>query len=333
MLGIRQKLIGRLEGHKLLKTAKELLQKKYNLIDMDQFVLGDRQPNELQNATVKKVPTILYSEENIEFLQERDIKVFTELVQLNKNICVLAHGVNKNFPFEFINHFDFWIQLRQLNSKAEPITHDMTKPKDFLFLSRRETELRGLLRDKLTATGCLNNSIISYDRGARGIKHLEKQYEHVSFFDTNFKSVNCHYKPAIWQVIPQQFANTKYSIVAETIETNHVHCMSEKIFKPIIAGHIFIALAGSGYLNYLRQYGFKTFHDYIDESYDMETDPIKRVEKIVLSCQDLTSRNHIELYKQVAHITKHNRELFFDGQHLQNLNIDIIQEVKEHLKT
>ena len=333
MLGIRQKLIGRLEGHKLLKTAKELLQKKYNLIDMDQFVLGDRQPNELQNATVKKVPTILYSEENIEFLQERDIKVFTELVQLNKNICVLAHGVNKNFPFEFINHFDFWIQLRQLNSKAEPITHDMTKPKDFLFLSRRETELRGLLRDKLTATGCLNNSIISYDRGARGIKHLEKQYEHVAFFDRNFKADNCHYKPAIWQVIPQQFANTKYSIVAETIETNGVHCMSEKIFKPIIAGHIFIALAGSGYLKYLRQNGFQTFHDYIDESYDMETDPIKRVEKIVLSCQDLTSRNHIELYKQVAHITKHNRELFFDGQHLQNLNIDIIQEVKEHLKT
>ena len=64
MLGIRQKLISRLEGHKLLKTAKELLQKKYNLIDMDQFVLGDRQPRELENATDKKVPTILYSEEN-----------------------------------------------------------------------------------------------------------------------------------------------------------------------------------------------------------------------------------------------------------------------------
>ena len=333
MLGIRQKLISRLEGHKLLKTAKELLQKKYNLIDMDQFVLGDRQPRELENATDKKVPTILYSEENIEFLQERDIKVFTDLIKLNKNICVLAHGVSKNFPFEFINHFDFWIQLRQINSKAEPITHDMTKPKDFLFLSRRETELRGLLRDKLTETGCLNNSIISYDRGDRGIKHLEKQYEHVAFFDTNFKADNCHYKPAIWQVLPQQFANTKYSIVAETIETNHVHCMSEKIFKPIIAGHIFIALAGSGYLNYLRQFGFKTFHDYIDESYDMETDPIKRVEKIVLCCQDITSRNHIELYKQVAHITKHNRELFFNGQHLQNLNIDIIKEVEEHLKT
>ena len=313
-----------------MELIKDLLQKKYNLIDMDGYVLGNRQPKELEKATNKKVQTVLYTEENIEFLLERDIKVFTDLVRINKNICVLAHGINKNFPFAFINHFDFWIQLRQINSHTETITHDMAKPKDFLFLSRRETKLRGLLRDKLTNTGCLNNSIISYDRGDRGVRHLEKQYEHAAFLDTNFKAVNCHYKPAIWQVVPQQFANTKYSIVAETIETNDVYCMSEKIFKPIIAGQIFIVLAGAGYLHYLRQCGFKTFHDYIDESYDMETDPIKRVEKIVFSCQDLSCRDHIELYRQVGHITKHNHQLFFDQQHLQNLNIDIINKVEEH---
>ena len=310
---------------------KNQLKEKYNLIDMDEYLLNNNQTG-LELGADGKIKTVLYSEENIEFLQQRDIKVFTDLIKINKNICVLAHGVNKDFPFRFINHFDFWMQIKDLNSKAEEMSHGMAKPKDFLFLSRRETQLRQALRDKLTSTGCLDNSLITYDRGIRGVKNLERQYEHVAFHDSNFKKLNYHHEPAIWQVVPQQFAHTKYSIVAETIETNGVYCMSEKIFKPIIAGHIFIALAGQGYLKYLRQCGFQTFHDYIDESYDMEPDPMKRVDKIAVVCQDLASRDHVKLYKQIEHITKHNRTLFFNEQHLRHLNMHILNKVEKYFK-
>jgi len=310
---------------------KNQLQKKYNLIDMDRYLLYNDETG-LLAARDEKIKTILYSDENIEFLQQRDIKVFTDLIEVNKNICVLAHGVNKDFPFRFINHFDFWIQIKNLNSKTEEMRHDLVKPKDFLFLSRRETELRGSLRDKLEITGCLENSLVSYDRGKLGVKNLQRQYEHRSFHDSNFKKINCHHEPAIWQVVAQQFANTKYSIVAETIEKNGVHCMSEKIFKPMIAGHIFIVLAGQGYLEYLRQHGFMTFDDYIDESYDMEPDPMRRLEKIVLTCQDLVSRDHVELYKQLEHITKHNRTLFFNEQHLQQINMRILNRIEQYFK-
>ena len=318
-----------------MEQVKDILRKEYNLIDMDEIFLGKDQKQQFKLGLDKTIKTIFYTEENIEFFKNKDIQELKDMKVSNDSICVLAHGINEKFPFKFINHYDFWIRLKKLNSNTQVINHDMVKPLDFLFLSRRETELRGELRNKLIEKNCLGNSIISYVRGSdRGVimKNLEKQYEHPAFHDTNFKANNYHHPPAIWQVIPQQFANTKYSIVAETIETNNVHCMSEKIFKPIIAGHIFIVLAGAGYLDYLRQNGFKTFHDYIDESYDRETDPIKRVDKIVLCCQDLASRNHIELYKQVANITKHNRQLFFSDEHLQNLNINIIEQVREHFR-
>ena len=37
----------------------------------------------------------------------------------------------------------------------------------------------------------------------------------------------------------------------------------------------------------LREIGFKTFGNYFDESYDLEQDPEKRINKIVSLCKDL----------------------------------------------
>ena len=313
-----------------MQTIRDQLQEKYNLVHMDDIVLGTRRIQDLERLLDGNTKTILYIAENIEFFKNRDIQMLQDLLRSNTNVCVLAHGVNQNFPFPFINHFDFWIDIKNLNSSVQEINHTTSKPKDFLFLTRRESVLRNRLRDCLVNIGCLNNSVYSYEKANGESKNLEKQYEHQDFHDLKFKKYNCHHEPAIWQLVPQQFACTKYSIVAETVETNHVYCLSEKILKPIIAGHIFIVLAGAGYLRYLRECGFKTFHDYIDESYDMETDPDERIKKIVLCCQDLASRDHVRLYRQIENITQHNRQLFFDQQHLQRLNMGILRKVEKY---
>lgn len=310
-------------------TIRDQLQKKYTLILMDDLVL---ERANIDLGSIANSPTILYSIENIEFFENRNIKKVKDLVRSHDKICVLAHGVNQNFPFRFINHFDFWIEIKKLNNSVKAIHHTTSKPKDFLFLTRRESPLRNRLRDYLLESGCLDNSVYSYQKDNGESKNLDDQYEHPSFHNLDFKKNHCHHEPAIWQLVPQQYISTKYSIVAETCESNNVYCLSEKIFKPMIAGHIFIVLAGAGYLKYLRQCGFKTFHDYIDESYDLEIDPIKRIKKIVSCCEDLASRDHIKLYRQVSNITKHNRELFFNEQHLQRLNMDILRKVEKHLQ-
>ena len=62
----------------------------------------------------------------------------------------------------------------------------------------------------------------------------------------------------------------------------------------------------------------------------METDPDERIKKIVLCCQDLASRDHVRLYRQIENITQHNRQLFFDQQHLQRLNMGILRKVEKY---
>jgi hypothetical protein len=79
---------------------------------------------------------------------------------------------------------------------------------------------------------------------------------------------------------PNDFINSEISVILETVfDDRRIH-LTEKTLKPIACGHPFILAAGPGALEYIRSYGFKTFAPYIDESYDQETDSLKRLEKI-----------------------------------------------------
>ena len=82
--------------------------------------------------------------------------------------------------------------------------------------------------------------------------------------------------------------------------------------EPIIAQHPFIVHGNYLYLQKLREMGFKTFSSYFDESYDLERDPSKRIDKIVNTCQDLLSKNWQDIYLQTQALRKHNYDTFFD---------------------
>ena len=57
--------------------------------------------------------------------------------------------------------------------------------------------------------------------------------------------------------------------------------LTEKSLRPIACGQPFILAATHGSLQYLQNYGFKTFNDVFDESYDQIEDPVKRLKAIV----------------------------------------------------
>lgn len=93
------------------------------------------------------------------------------------------------------------------------------------------------------------------------------------------------------ETMQQAFVN----LVTETIfYENKVH-LTEKIFKPIVAKMPFLLLAGAGNLEYLRRYGFKTFGDFWDESYDSIIDPATRFDAVLAILTDLCNRPHHEL--------------------------------------
>ena len=110
--------------------------------------------------------------------------------------------------------------------------------------------------------------------------------------------------------------NSMVQVVTETDFYKDKLHLTEKVFKPIVAGQPFLLLAGRGNLAYLREYGFKTFGDYWDEGYDDIADPGERVGAVVKILQDLGNLTHTQqqnMRRDMHHIVEHNfDQLFFE---------------------
>ena len=117
-------------------------------------------------------------------------------------------------------------------------------------------------------------------------------------------------------IYEKPYNDTKYSLVSETNDTNNEVFMTEKVWKPIIAKHVFVVHGNYLYLQKLREIGFKTFVNHFDESYDLEKDKDKRIDKIVKTCQDLLSRNWQDIYLQTQALRQHNHDTFFNREKL-----------------
>ncbi len=84
-------------------------------------------------------------------------------------------------------------------------------------------------------------------------------------------------------------------VVTETIFYENKLHLTEKIFKPIVAKRPFILVGAVGNLKFLKGYGFKTFDKWIDESYDNESDPDKRLDMIIFELKKLCNLSMHEL--------------------------------------
>lgn len=126
------------------------------------------------------------------------------------------------------------------------------------------------------------------------------------------------------------YKNTLFDCVLETIADDRRVHLTEKTIRPIAAGQPFILVAGPGSLEFLKSYGFQTYGDIIDESYDSEQDSVKRFNKISKLMHDICNRNwtNEELY-QLQKIAEFNKKLFFS----QEFHRAILDDLKNNLAT
>lgn len=115
------------------------------------------------------------------------------------------------------------------------------------------------------------------------------------------------------------FAEATASLIyvpTETVYFGRRTHITEKTFKAIALGMPFILVAAAGSLDYMRRYGFRTFGDVWDESYDNETDDIKRLESVANLLKDLDSLSDRERHQIQSHVlpaVEHNWNHFYHG--------------------
>jgi hypothetical protein len=105
-------------------------------------------------------------------------------------------------------------------------------------------------------------------------------------------------------------------VPTETVYFGRRTHITEKTFKAIALEMPFVLVAPAGSLAYMREYGFKTFGDIFDESYDTETDDIKRLERVVETLKDverLTPADKHKVWTACLPIVEHNYNHFYSG--------------------
>jgi hypothetical protein len=111
------------------------------------------------------------------------------------------------------------------------------------------------------------------------------------------------------------YLDTCIHIVTETSFDDNELFFSEKIVKPLINFQPFIVLGPHMYLNELKKYGFKTFSDFWDESYDEIENPKERYDSVMKTIFNLNSKSIEELnelYQKTKEICIHNKKQFYN---------------------
>jgi hypothetical protein len=111
---------------------------------------------------------------------------------------------------------------------------------------------------------------------------------------------------------------------------------TEKILRPIALGQPFILVASHGGLDYLKQYGFKTFSDVWSEDYDDVQDPEQRLQAVVELMQSIKNWTHeqksVHMEKARA-IADYNKKRFFSKdfftQVIDQLKINLTSAIDE----
>jgi len=112
-------------------------------------------------------------------------------------------------------------------------------------------------------------------------------------------------------------ADSMFYVPTETVYWGRRNHLTEKTFKAIALEMPFILVAPAHSLEYLRNYGFKTFSDVIDESYDTEVNDFKRIERVGQLLQDLDNlsvNEKSQIWKHCSKIATYNYKHFYSGE-------------------
>jgi len=245
----------------------------------------------------------------------------------------------------FSNIVEYLENLRAHESSPQ-VYHKINKPYDFLFLNGRLRPHRKYLIDAMRDRKLLDQALWTNlnDRVemawssqlqtgvAEPVRLLPPQYEidralpNMDNVPTGF--VKHHLFGNTWgdaEINPAAYIDTYFSVVTETVYDYPYTFRTEKIWKPMIMCHPFVAAANPGYYRDLHSAGFQTFGHLIDETFDMIDDPKDRADRIVDVVADICYNGAASFLEAAESVCKYNY------QHLRKHNTRERAELPERL--
>jgi len=230
-------------------------------------------------------------------------------------------------PVFLRDHRRFYKMLPS-NTELDHVQNRQLNAHSFLCYNYNHHAQRVLLLALLAREGILGQGLVSMPAKSYRGTYLEAYEEYRDKIDTVELGLDAHWGQVVNSQLPlelianfnrsiqdradnaiEQYLNTMFSLVTETFFFRDEVHLTEKIYKPISFKHPFVLVSTPGSLAWLKSQGFKTFHDYWDESYDLETNHAKRLTQIVnlvktITAWDLSQRQ--DFIYSVWPILEHN---------------------------
>jgi hypothetical protein len=295
-----------------------------------QIFCNDQEPldfNSYQDYSHFNVPTAVHNElPPLAFKKNLRKDVFNVFDQ-----CILLHSEKnspelikyKNSGFITVYYWSHAVIALDWFRYAEHISNNVvSKKNDFLVYNRAWTgtrEYRIKFADLLVENNLVDHcktSLQFYNDQQR--HYSEHAYQNVVWQPT-YQLENYFIENATTSCYSADFNISDYQtthceVVLETLfDDNRIH-LTEKILRPIAMGHPFLLCATAGSLQYLRDYGFKTFSSVVDEQYDLITDPVDRLKTIIELMKTIASwslQEKQQKFAQMQDIANFNKNHFF----------------------
>jgi hypothetical protein len=231
-----------------------------------------------------------------------------------------------------------WFRYAEHDSDLVPNLDHIKK--DFLIYNRAWTGTREY-RLKFVEL-LIENQLLEFSKISFSPIDSECHYKDHQFKNSNFK-ISCYDfenqippntadSNASADYVAQDYQQAGIEVVLETLFDDNRNHLTEKALRPIACGRPFILAATVGSLEYLRSYGFRTFSELIDESYDSISDPLSRLQAITAEMRrisSLSTEQKQQLFEKLYEIADYNKKLFFSTD-WQN---SIVDEFKTNFKS
>jgi len=230
-----------------------------------------------------------------------------------------------------------WFRYAEHDPKLAPNIDNIKH--DFLVYNRAwsgSREYRLTFAEMIANANIQNSCNMSFSPEDNGLHYLQHQFKNPTLAIDHRALENIYRRNTADSNSSADYDNIDYSttgieVVLETIFDDTRWHLTEKTLRPIACGRPFMLAATPNSLDYLRSYGFETFHGLINETYDLVSDPKQRLQAIVAEMKrisQLPTDQKKQLWQRLYAVADRNKKKFFSS----DWNNSILQEYKTNFE-
>lgn len=260
----------------------------------------------------------------------------------NNKIKFTFGAINRpnNLP-HFVNYYQFdYFQWQTTTNVQRPILNKFKESsKEFLILAGRFRPQRAIIYFDLLSSGYLSNATHtfngytlyneSYEQQMLWIKDNSMDLD-IEFYNkilsqnflkwlNSFTDTKIVHLPSQPMFDENLYNNVYLDLITETYFDSRTNCfITEKTYRSIANGCIFLICGQSGTIAYLKKQGFQTFDDLFDESYDSINSWSERwtiIRKNLDLWLSMSTTDKKEYYRKSFDKLIYNQELLYNRNH------------------